>query len=122
MSLEFSLNHTAPASADVDCVIVGAFADKQLTPAGTALDAASDGRLRTLLERGDISGKTGATALLHDVAGITAPRVLVIGLGESAKFGVAQYLKAEERAVDEEIEVLTAYGPFRRGGEPTEQE
>ncbi|HEX9858360.1 MAG TPA: GNAT family N-acetyltransferase, partial [Paracoccaceae bacterium] len=27
---------------------------------------------------------------------------------------VAQYLAAERRAVDEEIEVLTAYGPFRR--------
>lgn len=28
---------------------------------------------------------------------------------------VAQFLRAEERAVGEEIEVLTAYGPFRRG-------
>ncbi|MBF9034789.1 GNAT family N-acetyltransferase [Rhodobacterales bacterium HKCCE2091] len=27
---------------------------------------------------------------------------------------VAQYLEAERRAVDEEIEILTAYGPFRR--------
>jgi predicted N-acyltransferase len=27
---------------------------------------------------------------------------------------IAQYLDAERRAVDEEIEVLTAYGPFRR--------
>ena len=27
---------------------------------------------------------------------------------------VAQYLRAEARAVDQEIEVLTAYGPFRR--------
>ncbi len=29
---------------------------------------------------------------------------------------VAQYLDAERRAVDEEIEVLTSYGPFRRTG------
>lgn len=29
---------------------------------------------------------------------------------------VASYLEAERAAVDEEIEVLTAYGPFRRGG------
>lgn len=28
---------------------------------------------------------------------------------------VARYLEAERNAVDEEIEVLTAYGPFRRG-------
>jgi uncharacterized protein len=31
---------------------------------------------------------------------------------------VAQYLKAEAAAVGEEIEVLTAYGPFRRGVPP----
>ena len=35
---------------------------------------------------------------------------------------VAQYLAAEARAVGEEIEVLTAYGPFRRGADPSEQD
>ena len=35
---------------------------------------------------------------------------------------VAQYLKAEAAAVDQEIEVLTAYGPFRRGGAPEERD
>jgi predicted N-acyltransferase len=34
---------------------------------------------------------------------------------------VAQYLRAEAAAVDQEIEVLTAYGPFRRS-EPAEPE
>jgi len=32
---------------------------------------------------------------------------------------VARYLSAERRAVGEEIEVLTAFGPFRKG-EPRE--
>jgi leucyl aminopeptidase len=94
MSLEFHLNQTAAASADVDCVIVGAFTDGSLTPAGNALDAASAGRLKALVTRGDVSGKTGKTALLHDLAGVIAPRVLVVGLGEAGKFGVPQYLKA----------------------------
>jgi predicted N-acyltransferase len=35
---------------------------------------------------------------------------------------VAEYLEAETRAVDEENEVLTAYGPFRRGGHREDQE
>ncbi|WP_147653440.1 leucyl aminopeptidase [Vulcaniibacterium gelatinicum] len=94
MALEFTLNHDAPASVATDCVIVGAYADNRLTPAGDALDAASGGRLKALLERGDVSGKTGKTALLHDLPGVAAPRVLVVGLGEADKFGVAQYLKA----------------------------
>ena len=94
MSLEFTLNPAAPASAALDCIIVGAFADKSLSPAAQALDAASDGRLSQLAARGDISGKTGTTALLHDLPGVSAPRVLVVGLGEDARFGVAQYIKA----------------------------
>ena len=94
MSLEFSLNQTPPASASVDCVVVGAFADGSLTPAAAALDAASDGRIKALLARGDIVGKTGKTALLHDLPNVAAPRVLVVGLGDAGKFGVPQYLKA----------------------------
>ena len=94
MSLEFSLNQTPPATASVDCVVVGAYADGSLTPAAAALDAASDGRIKALIARGDIVGKTGKTALLHDLPNVAAPRVLVIGLGDAGKFGVPQYLKA----------------------------
>jgi leucyl aminopeptidase len=94
MTLEFTLNQDAPTTAAFDCIVVGAYADKTLTPAGQALDAASGGRLKALAERGDISGKTGKTALLHDLPGVSAPRVLVVGLGDAGKFGVPQYLKA----------------------------
>jgi leucyl aminopeptidase len=94
MTLEFTLNHEAPAQAGVDCIVVGAYADKSLTAAAQAVDAASGGKLSALVQRGDIGGKTGKTTLLHDLPGVTAPRVLVVGLGEAAKFGVPQYLKA----------------------------
>ncbi|MGH8078060.1 MAG: M17 family peptidase N-terminal domain-containing protein, partial [Lysobacter sp.] len=94
MALEFDLNRDAPAAVTTDCVVIGAFADNTLTPSGSALDDASGGRITALLERGDVSGKTGKTAMLHDLPGITAPRVLVVGLGDTAKFGVPQYLKA----------------------------
>ena len=94
MALEFTLNHDAPATATSDCIVVGAYADNVLTPSAQALDSASGGKLTALIERGDISGKTGRTALLHDLPGVAAPRVLVVGLGEQDKFGTAQYLKA----------------------------
>ena len=94
MALEFKLNASAPTGFDCDCVVVGLFADGGLTDAAKAIDAASGGRLGTLVSRGDASGKSGKTALLHDVPGVTAPRVLVVGLGEQAKFSVPQYLKA----------------------------
>ena len=97
MALAFTL-HAGPtadaATLTTDCIVVGAYSDKTLTATGQALDAASGGRIAALIERGDISGKTGKTALLHDLPGVTATRVLVIGLGEPAKFGVPQYIKA----------------------------
>jgi leucyl aminopeptidase len=99
MSLEFTLNHSGPADAAVDCIVIGAFTGGAanaagLTPAAQVLDAASGGKLSALASRGDISGKTGSVAWLHDLPGLQAPRVLVIGLGEQAKFGVPQYIKA----------------------------
>ena len=99
MSLDFQLQPAAPASAATDCVVVGLFADKTLSPAAQALDAASGGRLAALAERGDLSGKTGRTLLLQDLPGVTSPRVVVVGLGERAKFGEPQYLKAVADAV-----------------------
>jgi leucyl aminopeptidase len=97
MALEFTLNTGTAAETPTlasDCIVVGAYADKTLTATGQALDAASGGRIAALIERGDVSGKTGKTALLHDLPGVTATRVLVVGLGDIAKFGVPQYIKA----------------------------
>ena len=99
MTLQFTLNRDAAPAAAFDCVVVGAYADRTLTPAGQAIDEASGGRLRALLERGDLSGRTGRSLLLHDLPGVVAPRVLVVGLGEAGKFGVPQYLKAVADAV-----------------------
>ena len=94
MTLQFALNHTDAAALATDCIVLGIFADEALSPTGEAVDRASNGRLRTLIARGDVSGKTGRSVLLHDLAGIAAPRVLAVGLGEAAKFGVPQYLRA----------------------------
>jgi leucyl aminopeptidase len=99
MALEFRLNRFAPATVDADCVVVGLFADGSLPASAQALDAASGGKLAALAQRGDVSGKTGRTTLLPDLAGVTAPRVLVVGLGDPGKFAVPQYLKAVADAV-----------------------
>ena len=99
MTLEFSLNHAAPAELATDVLVVGVFADGPLTGAAGALDAASGGRLATLAQRGDLSGKPGRTTLLHDLPGVAATRVLAVGLGEAAKFGPSQYIKAVGDAV-----------------------
>jgi leucyl aminopeptidase len=101
MALAYTLHTGTAADAAMhaaDCIVIGVYADKTLTATGQALDAASGGRIAALIERGDVSGKTGKTALLHDLPGITAARVLAVGLGDAAKFGVPQYIKAASDA------------------------
>ncbi|KQH73962.1 leucyl aminopeptidase [Xylella fastidiosa] len=99
MALQFQLNQTTPQTVTTDCVIVGIYADKTLSPTAKTLDAASGGRITALTARGDLTGKSGTSALLHDLNGVTAPRVLVVGLGEADKFGAGQYIKAVGNAV-----------------------
>lgn len=99
MALQLTASQAAASTDTSDCIIVGAFSDKTFSPAAQALDAASGGRLSALAARGDISGKTGQTILLQDVPGVASARVLVIGLGEPAKFAVPQFLKAVADAV-----------------------
>jgi len=99
MALALALNQTLPVTAATDCVIVGLFSDPlpdghDFTPSGQVLDAACGGQLSTLAGRGDISAASGKTTLLHALSGITAARVLVVGLGERGKFGAGEYIKA----------------------------
>jgi len=105
MSLKFSLNHAPVAITATDCVIVGLFVGTlpdtpAFTPAAQALDAACGGQLAALAARGDVNAQLGKTTLLHSLPGIHAARVLVVGLGEEAKFGATSYLKAVTSAVE----------------------
>jgi ABC-type taurine transport system ATPase subunit len=86
MALEFQLHSPDPSAAEVDCVVVGVYADASLSPAAALVDAASGGRIAALAARGDVSGKTGRTALLQDLPGVKSARVLTVGLGDKAKF------------------------------------
>lgn len=99
MALTFSHTQNSPVTEPSDCIVVGAFNNKTFNAAGALIDAASNGRLSALAERGDISGKTGQSVLLQDIAGVAAARLLVIGLGDPEKFAVPQYLKAVADAV-----------------------
>ncbi len=99
MALEFDLNSSSAAEVSTDALVVGIYADGCLTPSALVLDTASGGRLSTLQARGDLPGKAGRVTVLTDLPGVSAPRVLVMGLGEAAKFNVPAYQKAVGDAV-----------------------
>jgi leucyl aminopeptidase len=109
MSLRFSLASERPASIDVDALVLGVFEDKSLPVATAAVDEASGGALRRLLEQGDLGGKPGSVHRLFQLPGVKAPRVLLVGLGEPLKFDAARFHKAAAESAK-----ALASGPVRR--------
>ena len=94
MMLEFSLSSDAAAEKmDTPCVVVGVF-DGALSPAAAAVDTASGGALTRLVESGDFTGKAGATLVLHGLAGVKSPRVLLVGLGREGEVDARVFQRA----------------------------
>ena len=110
MTLEFRTTGASATAVDVDAVIVGVFDDKTLSPSAAAIDAASGGVIRKLVEAGDVSGKPGATTRLFDVPSVTARRVVLVGLGEPGKLDGSRFRKAASESAKalKEIPVVRA--------------
>jgi leucyl aminopeptidase len=69
------------ASLNVDCIVVGVFDEGELGEEAQAIDAASSGKLKSLVTRGDFNGRAAETLLIADLPGVKATRVLLVGLG-----------------------------------------
>jgi leucyl aminopeptidase len=98
MTLQFSLGTAAPETVDAACVLVGVYEHGMLTSAAARVDSATDGLIKRQVESGDISGKAGSTTLLFAPTGITAKRVLVVGLGSQKSFDAARFQKVNIEA------------------------
>lgn len=95
--MEFSIKSTAPEKLRVDCLIVGVYEDKQLTPLATSINELSQQAISAALKSGDCDGKLGSHLLLRGLVGVTAPRVLLLGLGKAEGF-TAKSLRTAMRA------------------------
>jgi leucyl aminopeptidase len=94
MSLSVALTQDPITEIRADSIVVGVHENGTLSPSARTLDAASGGLLKRLIERGDISGKASAITRLFDVAGMQAPRLVLVGLGDAATLDAPRYLKA----------------------------
>ena len=102
--MEFSIRSGAPESAQAGCLVLGVYkgvdGTHEMTRAAQLADRAARGALQRVLAQGDLSGRLGSTLLLRGVDGVKAERVLLIGLGEKAKFGEAAYRDAARAATN----------------------
>ncbi|HJP99729.1 MAG TPA: M17 family peptidase N-terminal domain-containing protein, partial [Rhodanobacteraceae bacterium] len=93
MTLEFSLGSGAADREDTPCAVVAVFEDGP-SPAAAAIDAASGGAIAALGASKDFVGKIGTTLVLHGLAGVTAARVLLVGMGARKDFDARAFERA----------------------------
>jgi leucyl aminopeptidase len=99
MTVEFSIKNGNAAKELSGCVIVGVYESHKLSTAAQEIDAASNGLISQVIERGDMDGKLDATLILHHVPGVMCERVLLVGLGKEEEFAEKQYCKAVRAGV-----------------------
>ncbi len=91
--MDTQVKRIKPGSTRTDCLVVAVFDQRRLSPAAKILDKAAGGLLSRLLRREDFSAKLGESLLLHEVAGIKADRLLLIGCGAKKSFGESHFRK-----------------------------
>lgn len=98
-----------PAECVADVLILGVF-ERGVLPVATAdVDRASSGAIRARIDAGDVGTKVNQLTRLYDLPGVSAKRVLLVGLGDANQFGAARYIGA----VREALKALRT-GPSRR--------
>ena len=76
------------------CIIVGAYERGKLGVAAEEINSATGGKIADMIHQGDVSTSLGSCTVLPSPDGVKAKRVLLVGLGSPAKFGVRQYRKS----------------------------
>lgn len=97
--MEFSVTSANPATRKSGAVVAGVFERRRLSDAAAGLNEASDGYLKSVLANGDLDGKPDTSLMLHNVPGIAARRVLLIGCGKAGAFDLKAYRRANTLAV-----------------------
>ena len=97
--MQFSVENAKPDQLQSACLVAGVFAGGKLTAAAQTIDKASHGYLSKLIKGGALEGRSGQTLLLFQVPGITAERLLLVGLGMEKDFKLPTYRKAMHQTV-----------------------
>src|SRR5919109_718226 len=96
--MEFSIKALSPETAETGCVVLGVYAEKELTAPARRVDQRAKGALSAALD--DLPAKVGSTLLLRALPNVAAQRVLLVSLGAREEFGETQYRDAVRSAAN----------------------
>ncbi|MCH8105025.1 MAG: leucyl aminopeptidase [Proteobacteria bacterium] len=91
--MEFNVKTTTPEKQRSACLIITVSQKRKLSRSGELLDSASGGFLSKILRSGDIDGRLGQSLMLHNVPGIQADRVLLVGCGKAREMNDRTFIK-----------------------------
>jgi leucyl aminopeptidase len=83
--MQFDVWSKSFSDPSVDCIAAGVFEEGKLGTEGAALDRASGGQIKAVIERGDFSGRSGETLLLSP-SGLKPQRIVLVGLGAESAY------------------------------------
>jgi len=91
--MEFDSKLVKPESVKTACIIAPVFESGKLAASTSLLNQTSNNYISKILKKGDISGKVGQSLLLHQVPGISAERILLVGCGKESELNAKTYRK-----------------------------
>ncbi len=97
--MEFSITAQSLEKAATACLVVSITEGARFSPSAKIIDQASQRYLSRLKTQGDLPTKAGKTLLLHNLPGVAAPRVLLVGTGSAKSLTERDYRAAVRAAV-----------------------
>ena len=91
--MQYSIDSIDPIKQNSDCLIVGTFQAKRLSPSAQQLDKYSHGYIQKILDKGDLIEECGKSLMLYNVPGISASRVLLVYCGEESNLSLTDFRK-----------------------------
>ncbi|MGH8541985.1 MAG: leucyl aminopeptidase [Stenotrophobium sp.] len=96
--MEYFVKSGSPEKQRVACIILGIFDRRSPTEAADIIDNATGNAIASVMRRGDMDGKLGTTLVLHNITGLFADRIMLVGLGKERNFDENAYRKAQVAA------------------------
>ena len=103
--MQYGTKTSKIVKARTQCIVVGVYANNELTESARQLDVESEGYLRKILKRGGMTGKIKELTILHDLPNISAPRTLLVGLGDRKTLSASRFVTIA-RAVGARLKTL----------------
>ena len=96
--IELSTARMNPRAKRTDCLVLGVYEGRRLTPAARLADEAAGGVLGQVLADRDLGSTAGATAMVHRPPGLPAKRLLLVRLGARSGLDDRTFARAVKAA------------------------